>query len=117
MLLQRLAHRLRHAAGSCGCWPATTEDVYVPSLFRGGVSSSSQTPIGDDQEDEEEDEDEDEDKDVDHKQEELGLSQLQDAPSTQPTQQLGTRQCRPPDPFTLGTSALGHKGKGKTRRH
>ena len=49
--------------------------------------------------------------------EELGPSQLQDAPSTQPTQPAGTRRRRPLDPFTLGTDSLSHKGKGKTRRH
>ena len=47
----------------------------------------------------------------------LGPSQLHDAPSTQPTQPAGTRRCRPPNPFTPGTDALGHKGKGKTMRH
>ena len=65
-------------------------------------------------------EDVDKDKDEDEEErgyEELGPSQLQDAPSTQPTQTAGTRRCRPPDPFTLDTDALGHKGKGKTRRH
>ena len=61
-------------------------------------------------------EDKDED-DEEHGYEELGPSQLQDAPSTQPTQPAGTRRRRLPDPFTLGTDALGHKGKGKTRRH
>ena len=85
--------------------------MYVPSTGRGGLGSSSQVAIGD--EDEHEDDDED---DVDQRHEELGPSQLHDAPSTQPTQPPGTRQRRPPDPYTLGTSALGHKGKGKTRR-
>ena len=53
------------------------------------VGSSSQAPtrsIGIAYEDEDKDEDEDEDDDeVDQRHEELGLSQLQDAPSTQPT--------------------------------
>ena len=79
--------------------------MYVPSAGRGGLGSSSQAPTGDEDDD-----------DVDRRHEELGPSQLQDAPSTQPTQPSGTRQRRPPDPYTLGTSALGHKGKGKTRR-
>ena len=61
-----------------------------------------------------EDEDEDEEE---HGYEELGPSQLQDAPSTQPMQPAGTRRRRPPHPFTPGTDALGKKGKGKTRRH
>ena len=65
------------------------QDVYVPSACRGGLGSSSQAPtgsIGIAYEDEDED-----DKEVDQRHEELGLSQLQDAPSTQPTQPLGTR--------------------------
>ena len=88
------------------------QDVYVPSVGRRGLDSSSQAPIGstvlayDD----------DEDDDVDQRHDELGPSQLHDAPSTQRTQPSGTRRRRPPDPYTLGTSALGHKGKGETRR-
>ena len=84
--------------------------MYVPSAGRGGLGSSSQAATGD------EDEDDDDDDDVDQRHEELGPSQLQDAPSSQPTQPLGTRRRRPPDPYTLGTSALGHKDKGRTRR-
>ena len=80
-----------------------TQDVYVPSVGRGGLGSSSHAPTGDDD-------------DVDQRHEELGPSQLQDAPLTQPTQPPGTRRRRPPDPYTLGMSALGHKGKGKSRR-
>ena len=84
------------------------QDVYVPSAGRGGLGSSSQVATGD--------KDEDDDDDVDQRHEELVLSQLQDTPSTQPTQPSGTRRRRPPDPYTLGTDALGHKSKGKTRR-
>ena len=47
---------------------------------------------------------------------ELAESQLQDAPSTEPTQVAGTRRRRPPCKYTSGIEALGHKGKGKTRR-
>ena len=83
--------------------------MHVPSAGRGGLGSSSQVATGD------EDDDNDED-DMDQRHEELGPSQLHDSPSTQPTQPPGTRRRRPPDPYTLGTSALGHKGKGKTRR-
>ena len=54
------------------------QDVYVPSASREGLGSSSQAAIGD------EDKDKDDD-DVDPRHEELGPSQLQDAPSTQPT--------------------------------
>ena len=90
--------------------------MHVPFVGRGGLGSSSQAPtgsIGIAYEDEDEGEDDDE---VDQRHEELGLSWLQDAPSTQPTQPSGTRRRRPPDPYTPGTSALGHNGKGKTRR-
>jgi hypothetical protein len=48
-------------------------------------------------------------------QEEIGPSQLQDAPTTQPPQ-LTPRRRRPRDPYTPGTDALGAKGMGKTRR-
>jgi len=86
--------------------------VHVPSAGRGGLGFSSQAPIGsigivyEDKDDDE----------VDQRHEELGPSQLQDAPLTQLTQPSGTRRRRPPDPYTPGTRALGHKGKGKTRR-
>ena len=89
-----------------------TQDVHVPSIGRRGPGSSSQAPIGstglvyDD----------DEDDDVDHRHDELGPSQLHDAPSTQRTQPSGTRRRRPPNPYTPGTDALDHKGKGKSRR-
>ena len=89
--------------------------MHVPSAGRGGLGSSSQAPtgsIGIAYEDEDEDKDDDE---VDQRHEELGPSQLQDTPSTQSTWPLGTRRRRPPDPYTPGTDALGHKGKGKTR--
>jgi hypothetical protein len=48
-------------------------------------------------------------------QEEIGPSQLQDAPTTQPSHLAPCRR-RPRDPYTPGTDALGAKGKGKTRR-
>ena len=87
-----------------------TQDVHVPSA---GLGSSSQVPtgsIGISYEDEDEDNNEE-----DLRHEELGPSQLQDAPSTQPTQPSGTRRRCPPDPYTPGTDALGYKGKSKTR--
>jgi hypothetical protein len=90
----------------------------VASAARGGVGSSSHAPIGSRgicTEDEDEDDDHDQE-DVDQGHEELGPSQLEDAPSTQPTQQVGTRRRRPPDPYTLGTHALGQKGKGRSKR-
>jgi hypothetical protein len=67
------------------------QDVHVPSAARGGVGSSSHAPTGSQGiciEDEDEDDDHE---DVDQGHEELGPSQLEDAPSTQPTQQVGTR--------------------------
>ena len=89
--------------------------MYVPSAGRGGLGSSSQAATGDGDEDDEDEDDDDED-DVDQRHEELGPSQLHDTPSTQPTLPLGTRRCRSRDPYTPGTSALGHKGKSKSRR-
>ena len=79
----------------------------VSSTGRGGLGSSSQAATGDGDGDED---------DVDQRHEELSPSQLHDAPSTQPTQPPGTRRCRPHNPYTSGSSALGHKGKDKTRR-
>jgi hypothetical protein len=67
--------------------------MHVPSTGRGGLGSSSQAPtgsIGIAYKDKDED-----DEEVDQRRKKLGPSQLQDA---------------------LGTDALGHKGKGKTRR-
>ena len=43
-------------------------------------------------------------------------SQLQDAPSTEPTQVAGMRWRRLPCKYTPDTGALGYKGKGKIRR-
>jgi hypothetical protein len=94
------------------------QDVHVPSAPRGGVGSSSHPPTGsrgictkDDDED-----DDDDHEDVDQGHEKLGSSQLDDASWTQPTQQVGTRRRRPPDPYTPDTHALGHKGKDRSRR-
>ena len=58
-------------AARCGCRTDTTQDVYVPPAGRGGLGSSSQAATGDEDED-----------DVDQRHEELGPSQLLDAPST-----------------------------------
>jgi hypothetical protein len=65
--------------------------------------------------DDEDDDDEHDDDAGAAGQEEIGPSQLQDAPTTQPSQ-LTPRRRRPCDPYTPGTDALGAKGKGKTRR-
>ena len=75
-----------------------TQDVYVPSVGRGGLGSSSRVATGDGDEDEEDDDDDE----VDKRPEELGSSQLHDAPSTHPTPPLGTRRRRPRDPYTPG---------------
>jgi hypothetical protein len=59
--------------------------MHVPSVARGGVGSSSHAPIGSRgicNEDEDDDDDNNEDMDQGH--EELSLSQLEDAPLTQP---------------------------------
>ena len=72
-----MSRRLCCAAGRCGCRTDTTQDVYVPSAGRGGLGSSSQAAIGDGVEDEDNDED-----DMDQRHEELGPSQLHDAPLT-----------------------------------
>ena len=84
--------------------------MHVPSTGREGLGSSSQVATGDGDEDEEDDDD------VDKSHEEFGPSQLYDAPSTHPIPPPGTRRRRPRDPYTPGTSALGHKGKDKSRR-
>uniref|UniRef100_K3ZDL2 Aminotransferase-like plant mobile domain-containing protein n=1 Tax=Setaria italica TaxID=4555 RepID=K3ZDL2_SETIT len=113
--LDRLSSRLRRAAAHCGCRTTTTRDVHVPSPREGGVGTSRQGPSGSKaiaSEDEDDNDDDD-----DQRPEELGPSQLHEAPLTQPTQVVGTRLRRPHSPYTPGTDALGHKGKGKTRRH
>ena len=82
----------------------------------GGLSSSRSTrdTFEDVAHDEEEEEDDDDTGAGAAGQEEIGPSQLQDAPTTQPSQ-LTPRRRRPRDPYTPGTDALGAKGKGKTR--
>jgi hypothetical protein len=65
------------------------QDMHVPSVGRGGLGSSSQAPTGSIGIYEDEDEN---DEEVDHRHEELGPSQLHDAPSTQPTHPAGTRR-------------------------
>jgi hypothetical protein len=61
-------------------------------------------------------EDEDEDEDDEGAYDELGPSQLGDAPLTQPSQTPGPRRRKAPDLYTPGTDAVRGKGKGKTRR-
>nr|XP_034588386.1 uncharacterized protein LOC117850641 [Setaria viridis] len=116
-VLERLSNRLRRAAARCGCRTATTRDVHVPALRVTGVGTSTQGPSGSKSIASEELDDDDDDDDDEQRAEEIGPSQLQEAPLTQPTQVVGgTRLRRPRSPYTPGTDALGHKGKGKTRR-
>ena len=75
--------------------------MYDPSTGRGALGSSSQAAAGDGEEDKEADDDDD----MDKRHDELGSSQLHDAPSTHPTPPLGTRRRCPRDPYTPGTSA------------
>jgi hypothetical protein len=99
------------------------QDVQHPICAVGpstaGLSSSRSTR--DTFENVAQDDDDDDDNDDDDAgagaagQVEIGPSQLQDAPTTQPSQLTPCRR-RPRDPYTPGTDALGAKGKGKTRR-
>ena len=82
------------------------------SSHRGTSAATVDTFQGHGDEDDEEDDEEAKERGYD----ELAESQLQDAPSTEPTHVAGTRRRRPPCTYTPGTGALGHKGKGKTRR-
>uniref|UniRef100_K3YE39 Aminotransferase-like plant mobile domain-containing protein n=1 Tax=Setaria italica TaxID=4555 RepID=K3YE39_SETIT len=110
----QLSSRLRRVAARCGCRTATTRDVHIPSPREGDVGTSRQgTSASEAIASEDEDDDDDDD---DQRPDELGPSQLHEAPLTQPTQVVGTRLRRPRSPYTPGTDALGHKGKGKTRR-
>jgi hypothetical protein len=105
--------------------PPMQPDVQPPICAVGpstaGLSSlrSMRDTFEDVAHDEEDDDDDDEHDDDTGAgaagQEEIGPSQLQDAPTTQPSQ-LTPRRRRPRDPYTPGTNALGAKGKGKTRR-
>lgn len=77
------------------------EPTQASSTMSGGQSSSQSTHdtfVGEDDD-----------------QEEIGPSQLQDAPLTQPSQTPGPRKRRPAKRFTPGTDALG-KGKAKSRK-
>lgn len=102
------------------------QDVQPPICAVGpstaGLSSSRSTwdmfedVAHDDEDDDDEEDDDDDDAGAGAAgQVEIGPSQLQDAPTTQPSQ-LTPRRRRPRDPYTPGTDALGAKGKGKTRR-
>lgn len=104
--------------------PRMQQDVQPPICAVGpstaGLSSSRSTrdTFENVAQDDEDDDDDDDDAGAGAGaagQVEIGPSQLQDAPTTQPSQ-LTPRRRRPRDPYTPGTDALGAKGKGKTRR-
>jgi hypothetical protein len=101
--------------------PRMQQDVQPPICAVGpstaGLSSSRSTwdTFEDLAHDDEDDDDDDDTGAGAAGQEEIGPSQLQDAPTTQPSQ-LTPRRRRPRDPYTPGTGALGAKGKGKTTR-
>jgi hypothetical protein len=101
--------------------PRMQQDVQPPICAVGpstaGLSSSRSTlDTFEDVAHDDEDEDDDDDTGAGVAgQEEIGPSQLQDAPTTQPSQ-LTPRRRHARDPYTPGTDALGAKGKGKTRR-
>ncbi|CAN6303670.1 unnamed protein product [Urochloa humidicola] len=117
--LGKLSRRLRRAAGRCGCRVSVAMDVHAPRVEHGtgtsehgaatsvdpGATSSSRATF--------EDSTTDDDQPTPTGPEELGMSQLPDAPSMQPTQLPAQRRRRPRDPYTPSTDALGAKGKGK----
>ncbi|CAN6305867.1 unnamed protein product [Urochloa humidicola] len=138
--LQKLQRRLKRAAARCGCRAQVLADVAAAPSHRSSsqartassshatarTASSSRTfssSNGEDAEDEEQLEGSGEGEDGDgqseeggqqHPYDELGMSQLLDAPaSSQPAR----RRRRPPVRHTPGTDALGKaKGKGKSTR-
>ncbi|CAN6200537.1 unnamed protein product [Urochloa humidicola] len=98
--LDRLYTRFRRAAARCGCRTMMQHNVHDPSTTTG--SSSHALTF------------EDDDHEVQHMPEEIGPSQLVDAPSTQPSPR---RRHAAPSRYTPGTDALGKvKGKGKVRK-
>ncbi|CAN6321728.1 unnamed protein product [Urochloa humidicola] len=97
--LDRLYTRLRRAAARCGC-RTMMRTVHDPSIGSGSTSHGITFDHDDD--------------DVQDMQDEIGPSQLSDAPSTQPTQR---RRHLPPSRYTPGSDALGKvKGKAKGRK-
>ena len=109
--LQRIAKRLRRAATRLGCRTSATTDVQnlshsalgvatssVPSAASAGQSSSRGTRAT-----------------FEDDPEEIGLSQMHDAPSTQPTQSRSCRERKPRDVYTPSTDALG-KGKARSKK-
>jgi hypothetical protein len=93
--VQRLSRHLCGAAARCGCRTNVAHDVHVSSYSHTATSSIG-LGVG-----------------FDYDQDEIGPSQLQGAPSTQPLQPEHRRRHRSPQCYTPGTDAL---GKGKSRR-
>ena len=106
--IQRVAKRLRRVASRLGCRTSVQRDVHgVTHTFPGvGTSTPSiATSAGQSLSRNTQDT-------FDYGLEEIEMSQLQNAPSTQQTQPRAQRQRRPKKRYTPGTDAL---GKGKTR--
>ena len=109
--IQRIAKQLCRAASRLGCRTSVQRDVQGFTHTSAGVGTSTASVAalagqsssrGTQATFEEEEE-----------VEEIGPSQLQDAPSTQPMQPCGHRQHRLRDAYTLGTDALGTDALGK----
>jgi hypothetical protein len=79
---QRLARRLRRATAHYDYRTAIAQDMHVPSAPRDAVGSSSHTPTGSRGICTKDEDDDDDHEDVDQGHEELGPSQLEDAPWT-----------------------------------
>ena len=106
--IQRVAKRLRRVASRLGCRTSVQREVHgVTHTFSGvgtstpSVAASAGQSLSRSTRDT-----------FDYGPEEIGMSQLDDAPSTQQTQPRAQRQLRPTSRYTPGMDAL---GKGKTR--
>jgi len=106
--IQRVAKRLRRVASRLGCRTSVQRDVHgVTHTFPGVGTSTPSVTASAGQSSSRNTQDT-----FDYGPQEIGMSQLQDAPSTQQTQPRVQRQRRPKKRYTPGTDAL---GKGKTR--
>ena len=106
--IQRVAKRLRRVANRLGCRTSVQRDVHgVTHTFPGVGTSTPSVTASAGQSSSRNTHDT-----FDYGPQEIGMSQLQDAPSTQQTQPRAQRQRRPKKRYTPGTDAL---GKGKTR--
>jgi len=106
--IQRVAKRLRRVASRLGCRTSVQRDVHgVTHTFPGVGTSTPSVTASAGQSSSRNTQDT-----FDYGPQEIGMSQLQDAPSTQQTQPRAQRQRRPREHYTPDTDAL---GKGKTR--